>query len=236
MSAKPVLVLVPGLLCDDALWAHQSAHLGDLAEVIVADVTAQASMPEMAAAVLATTPGRFALAGLSMGGYVAQEVVRRAPERVARLALLDTSARADTEEQSARRRGLIELSRKGDFKGVTKSLLALFLPEARLDDEVLVEAVMAMTQRVGREAFIRQQTAIMGRTEGRGDLARIAVPTLVACGRQDPLTPLALSEEIAAGIPGSALVAIEDCGHLSSMERPEAVTALLRYWLQRQGD
>ena len=233
MSALPTLILAPGLLCDDALWRHQSAHLDDVAEIMVADFTSQETMADMAASVLAMTPGTFALAGLSMGGYVALEVMRQAPDRVERLALLDTSARADTPDQSARRRGLIELADKGDFKGVTKRLLPLFLPEARLDDEALVEEVMAMSKRVGKDAFLRQQGAIMGRAEGRADLAKIAVPTLVICGREDTLTPLALSEEIADGIPDAALVAVEACGHLSTMERPEAVTALLRYWLQR---
>jgi pimeloyl-ACP methyl ester carboxylesterase len=232
VSSKPTLILAPGLLCDEALWRHQSEHLSDIAEVMVADFTTGDSMPEFAASILGMTSGPFSLAALSMGGYVAQEVMRQAPERVERLALLDTSARADTDDQASRRRGLIELSQKGQFKGVTKTMLHLFLPESRHDDEELVGEVMAMAQRVGRDAFVRQQTAILGRAEGRGDLARITVPTLVACGRLDMLTPLELSEEIAAGIPGAALVAVENCGHLSTMERPEAVTALLRYWMQ----
>jgi len=233
VSTLPTLILAPGLLCDKALWRHQSAHLGDIANVMVADFTSQETMADMAAAVLAMTPGKFALAGLSMGGYVAQEVMRQAPDRVERLALLDTSARADTPEQSSRRRGMIELAEKGDFKGVTRRILSLFLAQGRLDDEALVEDVMAMSKSIGKDAFLRQQGAIMGRAEGRADLAKIIAPTLVICGREDILTPLALSEEIAAGIPGAALVAIEACGHLSTMERPEAVTALLRYWLQR---
>jgi pimeloyl-ACP methyl ester carboxylesterase len=221
LSSKPTLILAPGLLCDAALWRHQSEHLSDIAEVMVADFTTGDTMADFAASVLAMTSGTFALAGLSMGGYVVQEVMRQAPERVERLALLDTGARADTEEQSSRRRGLIELSQKGEFKGVTKTLLPLFIPESRLDDEDLVEEVMAMTRR------------IMGRSDGRGDLAKIKIPTLVVCGRLDTLTPLELSEEIATGIPGAALVVVENSGHLSTMEQPEAVTALLRYWLQR---
>jgi pimeloyl-ACP methyl ester carboxylesterase len=233
VATKPVLILAPGLLCDAALWRHQSAHLGDVAEVKVADFTHQTTMAAMAASVLALTEGSFALAGFSMGGYVALEVMRQAPERVARLALLGTSARADAPEHSARRRGMIELAEKGDFKGVTARILPLFLPEERLEDEPLVAAVMEMTRRVGKDAFLRQQAAIMGRADSRPDLGAIAAPTLVACGRQDTLTPLALSQEIAAGIPNSTLVPIEACGHMSTMERPEAVTALLRYWLQR---
>ncbi len=233
MSSKSTLILAPGLLCDAALWRHQCEHLSDIAEVMVADFTTGNTMADFAASILAMTPGPFALAGLSMGGYVVQEVMRQAPERVERLALLDTGARADTEEQSSRRRGLIDLAGKGKFKGVTARLARQFLHEDRHSDKPLFDEVMAMARRVGKDAFLRQQTAIMGRAEGRGDLPKIDVPTLVVCGRQDALTPLELSEEIAAGIPGAALVAVEDCGHLSTMERPEAVTALLRYWLQR---
>jgi len=232
LSAKPVLILVPGLLCDEALWRHQVEHLGDIAEVLVAKSTGRETMTSLAEAVLALTPGPFALAGLSMGGYIALEVIRQAPERVERFALLDTSARADTEEQSARRRGMMELAEKGNFKGVTSRTLPLFIHKDRLDDGPLVAEVTAMAERVGKDAYLGQQRAIMGRAESRPDLAKIAVPSLVICGRQDVLTPPELSEEIAAAIPGAALVTIEDCGHLSTMERPETVTALLRYWLQ----
>ena len=232
MKQKPVLVLAPGLLCDAELWRHQIDHLGDLADVRVADFSAQDSMEEMAASVLAMADGPFSLAGLSMGGYVSLEVIRQGGDRVERLALLDTSARADTPEQTSRRRGLIELAEKGNFKGVTPRLLPLFLHHERLDEAPLVDAVTSMTARVGRDAFLRQQKAILNRPDSRPDLARISVPTLVVCGRDDTLTPLALSEEIAAGIKGAAMVAIEYCAHLATMEQPEAATALLRYWLQ----
>lgn len=232
MSEKTPLVLVPGLLCDAALWRHQAEHLSDLADVRIADVTGQDSMGAMAEAAIAAAPaGPFALAGLSMGGYVAFEIMRRAPGRVSRLALFDTSARDDSREQAVRRADLIELAQRGKFRGVTRRLLGLYLHPDRLD-EPLGEEVMAMTERVGRAAFLRQQMAIQGRPDSRPDLAAIGCPTLVVCGRQDTLTPLEWSEEIAAGIPGATLVAVEDCGHLSTMERPEATTALLRYWLQ----
>jgi pimeloyl-ACP methyl ester carboxylesterase len=197
----------------------------------VADLTLDDSMAAMAQRVLAGAPPRFALAGLSMGGYVAQEIVRRAPERVTRLALLDTSARADTPELTARRRGLIELSQKGQFKGVTPRLLPLLIHPDRLGDEAFTATVMDMAERVGKAGFLRQQTAIMGRPDGRGDLGRIACPTLVLCGRQDALTPPALHEELAALIPGARLVVVEHCGHLSTLERPEEVDEALRRWL-----
>ncbi|MBX6366588.1 MAG: alpha/beta fold hydrolase [Rhodospirillales bacterium] len=226
------LVLLPGLLCDAALWAPQVSALRGLADpIMIGDLTRHDSMAGMAEAVLAEAPPRFALAGLSMGGYCAFEIMRRAPERVTRLALLDTSARPDTDEQRARRRGLIELAEKGEFKGVTPRLLPLLIHPDRLGDEALTATVMGMAERVGKEAFLRQQKAIMGRPDSRPDLARINCPTLVLVGRQDALTPVALHEEMAAGIPGARLVIIEDSGHLATLEKPEAINAALEDWL-----
>jgi pimeloyl-ACP methyl ester carboxylesterase len=231
VAAKIPVVLLPGLICDAALWARQVAALAAIAEPLIADLTRDESLPAMARRVLAEAPSRFALAGLSMGGYLAQEVMRQAPERVTRLALLDTSARADTLERTALRRGLIELARKGEFKGITPRLLPQWIHPDRLHDQALTREIMAMTQRVGRDAYLRQMQAIMGRPDGRADLPRIAVPTLVLCGREDQSTPLALHEEIAALIPGATLVVVERCGHLSTMERPDEVSAALRRWL-----
>ena len=227
------LLLLPGLLCDAALYQPQIAALSDIAAPIVGDLTRHDSIADMAAAMLAEMPEYFSLVGLSMGGYVAQEIMRVAPYRVSRLALLDTSARADTEEQHARRRGLIELVGKGHFKGVTPQLMPQLISRDRLGDQALVDTVTGMAERVGRDAFLRQQTAIMGRPDGRADLKRVACPTLVLCGRDDALTPPALHEEMAAAIPGAELVVAEDCGHLSTLERPETVTAALRDWLGR---
>jgi len=233
MTDRTSLVLIPGLLCDRALWRHQAAHLADLADVIVADVSEQSSMAAMADAVLAQAPaGKVALAGLSMGGYVAFEIMRSAPERVSRLALLDTMARKDTEEQRHRRLSMIAQAEKGDFHGVTSRLLPLFVHPDRVTDAPLVEEIMAMTKRVGRDAFLREQTAIMGRADSRLHLGEIRVPTLVLVGRQDALTPVEVHEELASRIARAKLVVVENCGHLSTMERPEAVTAVMRYWLQ----
>lgn len=229
---KPSLVLVPGLLCDAALWRGQVEDLADIAQPWVADVTRDDSMTAMAQRVLAEAPtGPFALAGLSMGGYVAQAIMREAPDRVERLALLDTTAMADTPEQTPRRHGLIDLAEKGEFHGVTPRLLPLFLHPDRLSDKALTEAVMAMTERVGKDAFLRQQRAIMGRPDNRPNLAKIDCQTLVLCGRQDQMTPLAWSEEIAALIPGAKLEIIEDCGHLTTMERPWETSVAMRQWL-----
>ena len=231
MSERVPLALLPGLLCDDRLWAPQVAALADLTVPWVADFTTQSSVGEMAESVLAAMPPRFALAGLSMGGYVAFEVLRRAPERVLRLALLDTRADPDTEEQTSRRRGLIELAEKGEFKGVTPRLLPLLIHEARLEDQPLVAVVTAMAEAVGKAAFLRQQQAIMGRPDFRPTLVKVSCPTLVLCGREDALTPVDKHTAMAAGIRDARLTVIEDCGHLSTLERPEAVNAALRSWL-----
>lgn len=232
MSAGTPLVLLPGLLCDAALWRHQMDTLADIAEITVADLTGDDRFDDMARTVLKAAPETFALAGLSMGGYVAHEIMRQAPGRVTRLALLDTSARADTPGQSERRRAFIAQTRHGDFKGVTSRLLPMLIHPDRLEDGDLTGTIMAMAEGVGREAFLRQQNAIMHRPDGRRDLGAIHCPTLVLCGRQDALTPLAGHQEMADGIPNATLVVIEDCGHMAPLERPRAVSAVMRYWLQ----
>jgi pimeloyl-ACP methyl ester carboxylesterase len=231
-GAKPGLVLVPGLLCDALLWEAQVRALDGLAECWVADHTRSDMMAGIAADVLGDAPfEHFALAGLSMGGYVALEIVRQAAHRVDRLALLDTSARADTSEQSKKREDLIALTRRGRFVGVTHLLLPLFLHRARLNDEKLVATVKKMAKNIGKEAFIRQERAIISRADSLPLLPTIACPTLVLCGRQDALTPLERHEEMARGIPGAVLAVIEDCGHLSTLERPAEVGEALKRWL-----
>jgi pimeloyl-ACP methyl ester carboxylesterase len=231
MSRVP-LVLLPGLLCDRELWTAQIAGLADVADVTVADLTAFDTFAGMAEHVLAGAPARFALAGLSMGGYLSFEILRRAPTRVERLALLDTSARPDTPEQGKRRRMFVAHAKRGKFKGVTPVLLPNWVsPKSIARDPTLPQRVLEMTNRVGPDAFCRQQAAIMGRPDSRPMLASIACPTLVLCGREDEATPLALSREMAADIPNAQLCAIDDCGHLSTMEKPDEVNVALRRWL-----
>jgi pimeloyl-ACP methyl ester carboxylesterase len=231
MTDRIPLALLPGLLTDRALWAHQIEALADLAESRVADFTTQDTIAGMAGSVLAMMPARFALAGLSMGGYVALEVMRQAPQRVGLLALLDTTARLDGPDRTEDRKAFMAQARTGAFKGVSRRALELYVHPDRVADAGLAEAVLAMTARVGRDAFLRQQAAIMGRPDSRPGLSEIACPTLVLCGRQDGPTPVQCHEEMAAAIPGAKLTVIEDCGHLTPMERPEAVAAALRAWL-----
>jgi pimeloyl-ACP methyl ester carboxylesterase len=233
VTGKEALILVPGLLCDETLWGHQMRHLTDIAEISVAVTQRDDTIAAMADGLLETAPARFALAGLSMGGYVGFEVMRRAPERVTKLALLDTLADPDTPEKTKIRKGLIRLADTGKFKGVSPRLLPMLVHKSRLDEKDLCAAVTDMAARVGKDAFIAQQKAIMGRADSRDSQKAIDVPTLVLCGREDELTPLDAHEAMAEAIPDARLCIIEECGHLSSMERPHAVTALMRDWMLR---
>jgi len=231
MSRPQHLILIPGLLCDRALWRHQLEHLTDTLTVAVGETTRDDSIPAMAGRILAAAPPTFALAGLSLGGYIAHEIMRQAPERVERLALVATNARADSPEQTKTRLGLIELAQIGKFKGVTPRLLPNFIHPDRLTDPAVADVVMEMAERVGQEAFIGQQRAIMARKDSRPDLEAIRIPTLVLAGRQDVLTPPEVQHEMIERLPNGKLVFIEDCGHLPPLERPYATTAVLRYWL-----
>jgi pimeloyl-ACP methyl ester carboxylesterase len=226
------LVLVPGLLCDAQLWQSQVEDLADIAEIWIADHTRSDTMAGVARDVLADAPfASFALAGLSMGGYIALEILHQAPQRVARLALLDTAAGAERPEQTQRRMDFIALAERGQFVDVTETLLPLLIHHSRLGERSLTDTVRSMATNIGKDAFVRQEHAIMSRADSLGLLVRIACPTLVLCGRQDAQTPLALHEQIAAGIKGARLDVIADCGHLSTLEKPTEVNAALRRWL-----
>ncbi|MCW3475164.1 alpha/beta fold hydrolase [Rhodovastum sp. RN2-1] len=225
------VLFLPGLLCDTRLWRDQIAALSDIAHATVADLTRDDSVDDMARHALQGMPDRFALCGLSMGGYVALALMRLAPDRVTRLCLMDTSARPDSEEQARRRRGLIAMTRAHRFRGVTPRLLPMLIHPARQTDTALTQEVMDMAERVGRDAFLRQQNAILHRPDSRPHLPAINVPTRVAVGSDDQLTPPDHAREIAAGIPGAILHVVSNSGHLPPMERPDEVSEILRDWL-----
>ena len=228
---KPNLLLVPGLLCDRRLWQAQVEGLRHSAECAVANVSGADSIAALAAAAIARMPpGPFAVAGLSMGGYVALEVARQAAARVKGLALLDTNARPDSEQATADRRRMMKLA-ETDFERVVNALLPRLLLPAHMRDAKLVAVVKAMAKDTGVEAYRRQQEAIIGRVDSRPHLAKIACPTLVLCGKEDALTPVALHEEMANAIPGARLVVAPQCGHLSPLEQPQLVTMNLVHWL-----
>jgi pimeloyl-ACP methyl ester carboxylesterase len=225
------VVLVPGLNCSARLYVDQIPALWRFGPVVIADHTRDDSMAAIAARILAAAPPRFALVGLSMGGYIALTMLRAAPDRVERLALLDTSARPETPEQTERRKPQIALAESGRFAEVPPLQFPVFVHRNRQNDDALRQRVRMMAEETGAEAFLRQQRAIMTRGDARPWLKTIACPTLVLVGEGDELTPLPLSQELIAGIAGSRLVVVPDCGHLSTMERPEAVTQALVEWM-----
>ena len=227
MRAPLPTVLIPGLLCTPRLYSEQLPALWRFGAVTVADHTRDDSMSGIARRILSLAPQRFALVGLSMGGYVAFEIVRQAPERVAKLALLDTTARPDAPEQTQARKRQIEMAENGKFDGIAALLFPRFVAAARHGDRALEAVVRTMASDTGAEAFVRQQTAILNRVDSRPGLGAIGCPTLVVVGEQDTLTPPDRAAEMAAAIANARQVVVPECGHLCTLERPEAVTQAL---------
>ncbi len=225
------LLLIPGLRCDSYLYAPLIARLDAGTAAVVADVSRDDSIAAMARRVLAAAPPRFALAGLSMGGYVVLEIMRQALDRVTHLALLDTNARPDSDERKVARRAEMALVAAGKSALVSRMGLPGLLAPRHLDTPI-AEAVHEMTMRVTPETYYRQQTAIMGRIDSRPFLKDIKVPTLVGVGAEDKLIPLPLSEEMATMIPGAELVIFPNAGHIPTLENPDAVASAVHGWLR----
>ncbi|MGB0921050.1 MAG: alpha/beta fold hydrolase [Alphaproteobacteria bacterium] len=221
------VVFVPGLLCTGALFADQILGLGGTRGVHIGDVTRHENVSEMAAHVLASAPPCFDLVGLSMGGYVSFEILRQAPDRVDKLVLMDTSARADSTDQAKRRAELIDQSSFGTFKGVTPRLLPLLIHKSRLDDESVTSVVLQMAADVGQAGFVRQQRALLARPDSRGDLKGITQNTLIIVGDEDAITPPKLAREMAELLPDARLEIVPTCGHLAPLEQPDITTDLL---------
>ncbi len=228
------VILLPGLLDDSSMWVEQTAGLGDVSVPRGLDLVDHDNIGECAAWILREAPEEFSLVGFSMGGYVAFELLRRAPERITRLALISTSARADTPDRRAVRQAMIDRAQSGGYDALVDELLPGVVHESRVGDEVLMGAIRDMALRVGAEAVVRQLKLIMNRPDSRAELPGIGCPTLIVCGRDDQLTPPELSKEMADGIPGAGLELVASCGHYAPMERPLEVTELLRQWLQQQ--
>lgn len=223
------LVLVPGLGSDEAVWRPVIERLAVVAACSIAETRLDDSIAAIAARVLASAPARFALAGISMGGYVALEIMRQAPERVTRLALFDTSARPDGAEQTAGRLAAIAALDRAPMEALSRhSLPTLVAADAA---PAVKDAVVAMGVRVGRAAYERQQRANIARPDSRPHLAAIAVPTMIAVGELDVLTPPHLAEELRDGINDATLHVIAGAGHLPPIEKPDETAALLRAWL-----
>lgn len=231
MAASPILFL-PGLLEDADAFEFQIGRLGKLAPCSVADLTRAGSIAQLAKDALREAPeGRFCLAGHSMGGYVALEVMRQAPERVERLALLNTHARPDTPEATENRRRLMALAEK-DFNAVIETLMPKVLAAEHACDPDMTGLITEMALSTGKEAFLRQERAIIGRIDSRPHLAGIRCPTLVVAARLDALMPVEILEELARGIPRSTLAIVERSGHTAPIEQPEEVATLLVAWLK----
>ena len=224
------VVLVTGQLMTHAAWGDSAEALKTRHDVVLADHTQDDTIAGMAQRLLATAPDRFDLAGQAMGGFVAFEVLRQAPERVRRLALLSTLAPNDGPAQTERRMGYIRLVEAGKFAEVAEERIPILVHPARREDAPLLDIVRGMAGDTGAETFLRQQRAIMSRADSRPGMGQIACPTLVIWGRQDGITTEAHQAEIVAGVPGARLEVIEDCGHLTTLEKPATTARLLATW------
>ncbi|GIO20267.1 hydrolase [Oceanobacillus oncorhynchi subsp. incaldanensis] len=230
-NKKIPLLLLPGTLCNEKLWEHQIAYLEDIASITVGDLTQNNTIEGMASSVLDKAPEKFALAGLSLGGMVAIEMMRQAPERVTQLALLDTNPRPPTDAQIETWHKFIRISKEGDFISITKDYLMPGLLRQANQGTPLVQTVINMAEEVGANAMERQMTALMHRPDAFEVLPTIQCSVSVMVGDEDNVCPIEMSNELIREIPNSYLTIIKDAGHLSSLENPLEVSRTMRQWL-----
>ncbi len=230
MTDPSELVLLSGMLGDHTVWADVAADLADVAHSSFPRIDRADTITALAAAVLAEAPERFALAGHSLGGIVALQVVRDAPERVTRLALVNTSGRGASPAQLESWAQLTTRTRAGEFAAVAQELGRHTLPESRREPGLVARNV-AMADTVGAAGLVQQLEAQSTRPDSRAALGTVAVPTLVVSGALDHVCAPALQEELAAGIPGARLVVLETAGHMSPLETPHELAATFRQWL-----
>lgn len=235
MDVRPTLMLLPGLLCDEAVWEPQIAAFGSEFEIQTVDFRGYDSFDAMANAVLDQAPPRFSMAGHSMGGRVALEVIRHAPERVERLALLSTGAHPVMPDEPEKRQVLIDLAWAEGMPVLSRAWIPPMIHPSRRHDEALVEAMIAMWCRSTPAIHEGQIRAALNRQDQRLILPTITCPTLVLCGAEDPLNPVQAQKDIAAAIPGARLAIIPDCAHMVTVEQPKAVNVYLREWLALAG-
>ncbi|HXX19749.1 MAG TPA: alpha/beta hydrolase [Candidatus Acidoferrum sp.] len=231
------VLFLPGLACDEEVWSHQARRLSEIATVRIANYGSSDSLKKMAEVALRHAPARFALAGHSMGGRVAFEIVRRVPERVSGLALLDTAYRPFAggdhgERERAERLRLVDIARSQGMRAMARDWVQNMVHPSRLRDKVLIDSIIEMLARMSPEIYAGQIKALLERPNATPVLSTIRCPTLVLCGREDSWSTLLTHKEMAARIPQSKLVVIENCGHMAPMERPEKVTSALVSWLE----
>jgi pimeloyl-ACP methyl ester carboxylesterase len=231
VAEKIPLVLLPAFMTTRALWVAQVAALSDIASIHVVELSPYDSIDSMAEAVLERAPDHFALAGLSLGGFTAFEIMRRASDRVSRLALVSTGANLDTPERMEARKKQVEAVRAGKFDEVAEGLVKAMQSPTRPFAPAAQNTLRQMVWETGPECFLRQQNAMVNRPDSRPDLAHIACPTLVVHGRNDQPWPIEGAEEMARSVSHARFVAIDDCGHLSTLDRPAEVTVAMRDWL-----
>jgi pimeloyl-ACP methyl ester carboxylesterase len=229
--ARPVLLLLPGLMCDAGIWRAQIEALGGAWDVRVPDFFGLDSMEAMAAAALALTDGPFAACGHSMGGRVAMQMAAMAPQRLQRIALMDTGAHPLAEGEAAKRQALLDIADVAGMEGVARAWLPPMVQPARLHDRALMDEMTALVMRASVDVLKRQTRALLHRADGFAQLQQIRCPTAFIVGAQDVWSPPEQHAEMQALVPGSTLTVIGDCGHMAPLERPEAVTQALARWL-----
>jgi pimeloyl-ACP methyl ester carboxylesterase len=231
MSRQPTILLLPGLLCDASIWSAQIDALKPHGKVLVADFSQHCSIEEMACAALAMTDGPIIAIGHSMGARVAMEMLHLAPERIVKLALIDTGTDSRREGEETKRQVLIDLAFSKGMEALADRWLPPMLHADRVEDQTLLAPLKAMVMRATPEQHHRQVLALLNRPNLRARLAGVTCPTLIMVGRQDRWSPLAQHEEMAELIPNAELVVIEDSGHMSLLEQPEQVSRALLRWL-----
>ncbi|MGC1182108.1 alpha/beta fold hydrolase [Legionella sp.] len=223
---KQSLILLPGLMSDKTIWQHQYQHLQNIANIKIVELNEDSS-EKMVTNVLDHAPKQFALAGHSMGGWLALEIMKTVPNRVTKLCLLNTTARNDSLEKHSHRKCMIEAVNNGQFLQIANKIATNFVY-----NQMIKKDVLNMFLRVGKQVFINQQTAMINRDECISILPNITCPTLVIHAQKDNNFSIEMHEELAHNILNAKLELVKDSGHMSPMEKPQAVTALMRYWLE----
>jgi pimeloyl-ACP methyl ester carboxylesterase len=230
-SSQTPIVFACGQLLDEQCWEPQRDAFADQRNLVVSDHRSDDTIAGMAQRLLASAPDQFLLMGHAMGGFIALEVMRQAPERVKGLALLATLANGDGPAQTQRRIGYTKLVEEGRFDQVAEERIPMLLAPSRRSDPSLTEQIRAMANNTGAEIFLRQQRAIMSRIDSRPSLGTITVPTLILWGDEDGITTMAQQQDMLGGISGARLEVLKGCGHLSTLEAPNAVNGLLSGWM-----